>query len=221
MVAGQTPSTTYYGCVMPYTGMLYKVQPNKAPNCGKKTQVISWNSQGAQGLPGSQGLPGEPGTDGAPGLVWRGEWQADVEYVVSDAVAYMGSSYIAIEPSQNERPGTGNSWDVLAAAGSVGPAGPTGPPTSSGGTTIVRRDAQEFSVTIEADESHSFVALCEAGETIIGGGAYPINVSGAPWILTGSGSPTQVQWWMTYWNQSEAPSTAALVMITAICASTP
>lgn len=55
------------------------------------------------------------------GLQWRGEWSAETQYRVRDAVQYQGSSYIAggsTAPALAEVPGSeGSSWEILAAAG--------------------------------------------------------------------------------------------------------
>lgn len=62
---------------------------------------------------------------GDPGLVWRGEWQKDVQYEVGDAVQRKGSSYIALAPSLDDAPPS-DAWDVLALKGKDGKAGADG-----------------------------------------------------------------------------------------------
>lgn len=126
--------------------------------------------QGPYGAPGPAGPPGPPGP---AGLRWRGAWQADLEYVPDDAVAYDGSAWIAVAPSHGQVPLPGSTvWDLLAkrgegggrgpfgwgigAAGGVGPAGPPGPVGATGavgmnwlgpwvnGTAYDMRDAIEY-----------------------------------------------------------------------------
>ncbi len=62
---------------------------------------------------------------GEPGVIWRGQWDKNTEYVAGDAVGSKGSSYIALETSQGQRP-PGKSWDLLAEKGKDGKAGADG-----------------------------------------------------------------------------------------------
>ena len=61
-----------------------------------------------------------------PGFQWRGAWSATTRYFVGDAVSYNGSSYIAVQPSRTMRPANSGAWNLLAAKGDPGPAGPKG-----------------------------------------------------------------------------------------------
>jgi Collagen triple helix repeat (20 copies) len=79
---------------------------------------------------------------GPAGLTWRGEWASGSSYAVRDAVAYQGSSYIAIFANQGSTPPNSN-WMLLAAkgdkgdtgaAGATGATGPTGPQGPAGPT---------------------------------------------------------------------------------------
>jgi hypothetical protein len=79
--------------------------------------------QGAQGIQGTQGVPGDRGP---AGLVWRGTWSAAESYVESDAVAWNGSSYVALAPSTAIEPPSATEWQLLASAGAEGPTGPQG-----------------------------------------------------------------------------------------------
>jgi hypothetical protein len=89
--------------------------------------------QGPSGLTGPQGPAGAVGPAGAPGLVWRGDWNSSTAYTTGDAVARLGSSYVAITPSVNAAPPDPSKWGLLAsqgvegATGPAGQAGPTGP----------------------------------------------------------------------------------------------
>jgi hypothetical protein len=52
---------------------------------------------------------------GTTGLVWRGAWTTSTTYYPTDAVAYDGSSYIAISTSTNRNPFTfDQDWDPIA-----------------------------------------------------------------------------------------------------------
>lgn len=99
---------------------------------------------GLNGVNGRDGLSGRDGQDGRDGLngkdgqgfSWRGNWLASVDYKPFDVVNYLGSTFISVVSSRNKQPRANSpEWDLLAAAGSTGPAGPnnlfvgTEPPT--------------------------------------------------------------------------------------------
>ena len=82
-------------------------------------------------LPGSAGSAitsgggsGPAGPSGPPGMMWRGAWAAATTYQPSDAVSYGGQSWIAVASSTNVTPVQGAVWNLIAAAGVQGPAGP-------------------------------------------------------------------------------------------------
>lgn len=95
-------------------------------------------AQGATGATGSTGVPGVAGTPGAPGqtgatgpqgppVAFRGEWLVGTSYTIGDAVAYGGSSYIALTSNTGRQPDMSPQyWGLLVAAGAAGPAGPQG-----------------------------------------------------------------------------------------------
>ena len=58
-------------------------------------------------------------------MTWRGDWDAASTYDVDDAVAFGGSSYIALQSNPGSPPPAAE-WGVLATAGAVGPQGTTG-----------------------------------------------------------------------------------------------
>ena len=62
---------------------------------------------------------------GSPGLTWKGAWSSATTYTIGGAVALNGSSYIAVAVNTNSAPPSA-SWNLLAAQGAVGPAGPQG-----------------------------------------------------------------------------------------------
>lgn len=66
--------------------------------------------------------PPDAGPPGGPGLVWRGPWLASEDYSPRDVVESEGSSYVAAEPSQGQRP-PGPTWDLLARKGDQGVQG--------------------------------------------------------------------------------------------------
>jgi type VI secretion system Hcp family effector len=89
--------------------------------------------EGQPGLPGPQGLQGLPGPEGArgpigpKGLIWRGAWDAAVQYQVDEAVSHEGSAWMAKQESVGVTPAEGDVWSLLAARGLQGVDGPQGP----------------------------------------------------------------------------------------------
>jgi hypothetical protein len=82
-------------------------------------------SDGADGIDGAAGAVGPTGPGGVVGTVWQGNWSSITNYVLNDAVSYLGSSFVAIAPSLNDPPPSAN-WLVIAAQGSDGAAGAAG-----------------------------------------------------------------------------------------------
>ena len=81
---------------------------------------------GASGAAGTAGATGATGPQGPP-VTFLGEWLIGTSYPVGDAVAYGGSSYIALTANTGREPDVSPTyWGLLAAAGSVGLAGATG-----------------------------------------------------------------------------------------------
>src|ERR1700729_2877658 len=71
---------------------------------------------------GSTGPAGPKGDTGAVGMIYAGPWAPIINYVVTDAVTWNGSFYIATANNVNAQPDTHpTSWSVLAAAGAAGP----------------------------------------------------------------------------------------------------
>jgi len=68
---------------------------------------------GPAGPEGPSGPKGNKGDKGDTGLTWLGNWRSTVNYVENDAVAYMGSSFVAVAANLNDPPLSAN-WLVLA-----------------------------------------------------------------------------------------------------------
>lgn len=81
--------------------------------------------QGERGQPGPQGEAGPPGAPGPEAWRWRGPWMALQSYSAGDAVAYAGSSWLAVAPERNVPPRPG-AWDLLASRGADGAPGTGG-----------------------------------------------------------------------------------------------
>ena len=87
---------------------------------------------GPAGLAGAAGATGAAGANGATGpqgppMTFRGEWLIGTSYAIGDAVAYGGSSYIALSANVGREPDMSPVyWGLLVEAGAAGPAGPAG-----------------------------------------------------------------------------------------------
>ena len=118
---------------------------------GNSNQEPSWNPPGSNtywdlmvrvGTNGSDGLDGTNGTDGIDGtngidgadgtsFIWSGSWSNSNTYVINDAVAHSGSSYVCILGHSNQEPDwnppIGNTyWDLMARVGTSGTDGTDG-----------------------------------------------------------------------------------------------
>lgn len=102
--------------------------PGATGPAGAQGPVGKPGSAGPAGSPGQQGAQGSPGAQGPAGpagITWKGSWIVGASYLKDDAVAYQGSSYIAVT-STTATPGSTADWEVLARQGSQGTAGPAG-----------------------------------------------------------------------------------------------
>jgi hypothetical protein len=76
-----------------------------------------------------KGDQGDTGPQGPPGLElrWVGAWSSASNYVVSNLVTYLGSTYYALDASTNEVPTNAPSyWQLFVEKGEVGATGATG-----------------------------------------------------------------------------------------------
>ncbi len=100
---------------------------------------------GPQGVAGLNGQTGPQGPQGPPVANYRGNYASGTNYAFSDAVSYLGSTYISLTSFNvgNAPDQSPVNWAVLAAqgpagqagaAGAQGPAGPAGPAGAAGAT---------------------------------------------------------------------------------------
>ncbi len=93
---------------------------------------------GATGVAGATGARGVTGTTGVVGLTFRGAWSASATYIATDAVSFLGSSYISVQHNNlNNLPNSSPTfWRLLAqgATGATGTAGATGATGARGAT---------------------------------------------------------------------------------------
>lgn len=100
---------------------------------------------GKDGARGATGPSGRDGKDGA-GLNWTGVYKPSQTYSVNDLVEYLGSSYIAVAPSQNKPPNQSRQfWNLFSAAGASGANGPKGDPGPTVGVpTFIQPDKPDY-----------------------------------------------------------------------------
>lgn len=84
-------SGVIHGCYDDSTGALRVIDPSTSSCSGTET-ALDWNARG---------------------LNWRGSWALTTSYAVGDAVAYNGSSYVAVTASTRSRPPSA-AWATLA-----------------------------------------------------------------------------------------------------------
>jgi hypothetical protein len=85
--------------------------------------------QGQTGPQGIQGIQGQTGATGAIGINYRGPYDGAAVYVNNDVVIFQGSTYIMVGQNLGigyDPIGYPGMWNVIAAAGETGPAGPQG-----------------------------------------------------------------------------------------------
>src|SRR5215472_5338676 len=94
----------FHGCYSKRTGALRLIDPSKGQKCATSEKSVTWNQAG---------------------ITWKGSWSKTTGYQVHDAVAFQGSSFLAIHASKGANPGSNTAdWAVLARGGQ-GPPGPT------------------------------------------------------------------------------------------------
>ena len=160
IVAGSDQGTTFYACLKK-NGMLQDVTTSGPPDCkSKNEQLVSWNAQGPQGLPGEPGpagAQGEQGTQGEPGP--QGEQGVQGE---------PGPQGLPGQPGPSGPPGPPGVPGPVGPPGQPGQPGPQGPPGAAGVSGV------EF-VThqISVDQNVPWIivlASCPAGKVALGGG---------------------------------------------------
>lgn len=96
--------------------------------------LAAQGATGATGAAGSAGVTGPIGPAGATGATglqgpppaFHGDWLPAASYALGDAVAYLGSSYVALSANAGRQPDMSPVYWGTLAAGADGPAGSTG-----------------------------------------------------------------------------------------------
>jgi hypothetical protein len=103
---------TFHGCYSTTTGVLRLIDPANSQHCHSGEKAVSWDQAG---------------------ITWKGKWDPAASYKAHDAVAYVGSSYLALTASTGQiPPNDPSAWAVLAQAGNPGAAGAPGAPGAPG-----------------------------------------------------------------------------------------
>lgn len=97
-----------YMCIQAGTGQ----QPDISP--------LYWELGASKGDTGATGATGATGPAGPEGLIWQGAYSGATAYVVDDAVAHNGSSYICILATTGNAPPNATYWNLLASKGDAG-----------------------------------------------------------------------------------------------------
>jgi Collagen triple helix repeat (20 copies) len=130
-------STAYYACLAS-AGTLSHVGTTKpaTAQCHSPSKIISWNSQGAAGVPGSngatgpQGPAGAQGTAGATGATGPQGSPGDTNYDLAQQNGFEGSLSQWLSSLVGPQGATG----PQGASGAQGATGPTGPSGATGAT---------------------------------------------------------------------------------------
>src|SRR5580693_980334 len=102
----------FTACYKTSGGALRLIDPSARQNCATSEKQVTWD---------------------ATGITWDGTWSATTTYSPRDAVAYNGSTYIAVTASKDKNPAaTTADWAILAKAGTTGPKGAIGPAGRTG-----------------------------------------------------------------------------------------
>lgn len=102
------------------------------------TDFLENKWRGGKGPAGEQGPQGQTGAQGpigpqGPGVTWQGPYTQSTVYYLNDIISYNGSSWICIVEQTTETPSLdSNDWQLLAAAGPVGPTGAQGSQGNTG-----------------------------------------------------------------------------------------
>ena len=110
---------------------------------------VTFKPTSAVTLMGTKGVVGPSGIDGADGdITWESAWTAS-DYIVNQAVGYLGSSYVCrINTTAQQIPTDTGYWDLMASKGDIGLTGATG---------SIAEDTAEQSTPIEYTSSSGLI----------------------------------------------------------------
>jgi hypothetical protein len=96
--------------------------------------IVLINTASAPPIAGSPGISGPEGPMGPSGLTFLGDWSDATNYNATDAISFLGSSYISLQDNNtNQTPDVSPAfWGILAKAGDAGTPGPKGDPGTQG-----------------------------------------------------------------------------------------
>jgi hypothetical protein len=90
---------------------------------------------------------GPQGATGAAGNFvnrFEGTWDSGTSYLTGDIVAYLGSTWLAIDPSTNVTPVEGADWTLIAGAGTNGSNGQGVPTGGSTNQVLAKTSGTDF-----------------------------------------------------------------------------
>lgn len=153
------------------------------------TPEVMHGRNGKDGSVGPQGPAGPSGKDGS-GFTWVGDWKESRPYMANDVVNYMGSSYVALAPSQGDYPNrVNNSWDLMASAGAGGANGADGTDALSEGLlptqVIYVTEASALSGTLDSTKLYFIDGQIDMGTTSIVVPEEGLNVAGHGFGISG------------------------------------
>jgi hypothetical protein len=180
--------STYVSLIAGNQGNTPSLSPSQWAVLAAQGPTGAAGAAGPIGLTGATGPAGAAGATGpqGPPVTFLGQWLIGTPYAVGDAVAYGGSSYIALLANAGREPDVSPLyWGLLAAAGAVGPAGATGA-TGLQGPTGYPGPAGPAGSQGPAGSAGSAGAAGATGAT---GAAGPVGATGATGAAGATGLP--------------------------------
>jgi len=157
------------------------------------------------GPPGPAGPKGDTGSRGA-GFVEKGPWNSSVVYKTNDIVFYQGSSYAALQASQNRTPTNTTYWALFVSQGIQGPqgsqgnTGPQGPKGDKGDASQIATATVAGSVKVAGGTTYVNIAV--DGTISVPKGAGINTVADIPDVNSTSGGATLADGALLIYNVS-------------------
>jgi hypothetical protein len=154
---------------------------------------MAWNQvANIRGPTGSTGLTGPQGPSGAPGVgfTWRGVWSGSTAYAINDAVSRTNQSYVCAIANTGNDPATDTThWNLMAAQGGTGAAGPAGLNAFNTTSAAFTVPASGSTVTVTLGDA-SWVVI---GQMVVVAGAGGAGVAGTMFVTAKTGNQITLQ----------------------------
>jgi hypothetical protein len=181
-------------------------------NCatgGARFTAANGVTYACNGKDGTNGTDGAQGPQGNPGLVFRGEWSQVGDYLPGSVVTRDGSSWVNTEYACcGSEPGVSGDWNLLAAKGDQGPAGPDKQFTDR--NTFYSATVHSSAEVTFANGEGAATANCGQNEIVAGGG---YSRSSDPFIVVTDARPGGNGWYVHAWGQDGDKVTAYVVCL--------